>query len=82
MAARTNKKAAAAPAGLTLTHFYILLAILLLAAFMLDLGTGILAVLVWYAGGTIGAARVRRIYVKPKATKAPKATSARRKRAA
>lgn len=63
----TPKKSASSSGGLTLNHFYILLAILMLAAFSIDMGTGILTMLVWYASGTIGAARVRRLYVKPKA---------------
>lgn len=75
MAARTTPKRSTSQSGLTLNHFYILLAVLLLVAFLLDTGTGILAVLIWYASGTIGAARVRRLYVKPKAAKATKTTS-------
>lgn len=69
MAARSSKKAPAQSTGLTLTHFYALLAILLLVAFSLDVSTGILALITWYVSSTIGAARVRRIYVKPKARK-------------
>lgn len=75
MAARATPKRSTSQSGLTLNHFYILLAVLLLVAFLLDTGTGILAVLIWYASGTIGAARVRRLYVKPKTAKATKTTS-------
>ena len=61
-----KKSTKPAPVGITMEHLYLMLGVLMLIAFSTDVGMGILAILIWYASGTIGAARVRRLYMKPK----------------